>query len=150
MSKEVMQQALEALVLNNAEWKSLADSGDSGYWKAEDQDHYQQTNKAITALETELAKPDFWEGYVPEPVKPAQQEPVAYLVDGDLYYPEEIDWETLQEQGHTVASLYTQAQRTWVSLTDEEITDIWAEASPYYHEDDFARAIEAKLKEKNT
>jgi len=42
------------------------------------------------------------------------------------------------------------AQRTWVGLTDEEITDIWAEASPYYHEDDFARAIEAKLKEKNT
>ena len=40
-------------------------------------------------------------------------------------------------------------QRTWVGLTDEEITDIWAEASPYYHEDDFARAIEAKLREKN-
>lgn len=42
-------------------------------------------------------------------LKPAQpeQEPVAFLVDGDLYYPEEIDWETLQEQGHTVASLYT-------------------------------------------
>ena len=36
-----------------------------------------------------------------------EQEPVAYLVDGDLYYPEEIDWETLQEQGHTVAPLYT-------------------------------------------
>jgi hypothetical protein len=30
-------------------------------------------SKAITALETELAKPDFWEGYVPEPVKPAHQ-----------------------------------------------------------------------------
>ena len=42
------------------------------------------------------------------------------------------------------------AQRTWVGLTDEEVTDIWAESSPYYHEDDFARAIEAKLKEKNT
>jgi hypothetical protein len=42
------------------------------------------------------------------------------------------------------------AQRTWVGLTDEEITDMWAESSPYYHEDDFARAIEAKLKEKNT
>ena len=42
------------------------------------------------------------------------------------------------------------AQRTWVGLTDEEITDIWAESSPYYHEDDFARAIEAKLKERNT
>jgi hypothetical protein len=41
---------------------------------------------------------------------PAQQKPVAYLVDGDLYYPEEIDWETLQEQGHTVAPLYTKDQ----------------------------------------
>ena len=80
MSKEVMQQALEALVLNNAEWKSLADSGDSGYWKAEDQDHYQQTNKAITVLETELAKPDFWEGYVPEPVKP--KEDVTLIDEG--------------------------------------------------------------------
>jgi hypothetical protein len=39
--------------------------------------------------------------------QPAQQEPVAYLVDDDLYYPEEIDWESLKEQGHTVASLYT-------------------------------------------
>jgi hypothetical protein len=37
----------------------------------------------------------------------AVQEPVAFLVDGDLYYPEEIDWESLQKQGHTVASLYT-------------------------------------------
>lgn len=41
------------------------------------------------------------------------------------------------------------AQRTWQGLTDEEITDIWAESSPYYHEDDFARAIEAKLRSKN-
>ena len=69
MSKEAMKLALEALELNNDEWKSLADSGDSGFWIAEDQDHYQQTNKAITALQEELAKPDFWEGYVPEPVK---------------------------------------------------------------------------------
>ena len=63
-----------------------------------------------------------------------EQEPVAYLVDGDLYYPEEIDWETLQEQGHTVAALYTSppAQEFVCStglchyrkpLTDEEIWD---------------------------
>lgn len=43
-----------------------------------------------------------------------------------------------------------QPQHTWVGLTDDEITDIWAGSSPYYHEDDFARAVEAKLKEKNT
>jgi hypothetical protein len=42
------------------------------------------------------------------------------------------------------------AQKPFVGLTDDEITDIWAETTPYYHEDDFARAIEAKLKEKNT
>ena len=42
--------ALEALELNNNKWKSLADSGDCGYWNAEDQDHYKQTNEAITAI----------------------------------------------------------------------------------------------------
>ena len=56
MSKEAMKLALEALELNNDEWKSLADFGDSGYWKAEDRDHYQQTNKAITAIREALAK----------------------------------------------------------------------------------------------
>ena len=29
------------------------------------------------ALREALAKPDFWEGYVPEPVKPAQQKPLT-------------------------------------------------------------------------
>ena len=81
-----------------------------------------------------------------------QQEPVAYLVDGDLYYPEEIDWETLQEQGHTVAALYTSppAQRTWVGLTDEEYGSMYnthlRNGGPIQN---LTRAIEAKLKEKN-
>jgi hypothetical protein len=78
--------------------------------------------------------------------EPAQQEPVAYLVDDDLYYPEEIDWESLKEQRHTVASLYTSppAQRTWVDLTDKEIL-----ASP---ENLIAciAYVRNKLKEKNT
>jgi predicted DNA-binding transcriptional regulator YafY len=39
-------------------------------------------------------------------------------------------------------------QRTWVDLTDEEISDIAINNPPSVHE--FARAIEAKLKEKNT
>jgi len=82
-----------------------------------------------------------------------EQEPVAYLVDGDLYYPEEIDWETLQEQGHTVTPLYTSppAQRTWVGLAKSEITT----SLPYSITRDkgcfHAGALwaEAKLKEKN-
>ena len=46
---------------------------------------------------------------------------------------------------------FTQSpQRTWVGLTDGEISQLWISTSPYFNEDDFARAIEAKLKEKNT
>jgi len=43
-------------------------------------------------------------------------------------------------------------QRTWVGLTDEEIVLIVAECSASHQHTDihFARAIEAKLKEKNT
>jgi len=46
----------------------------------------------------------------------------------------------------------TPPQRTWVGLTDEEIVLIVAEcAASHQHTDiHFARAIEAKLKEKNT
>ena len=39
------------------------------------------------------------------------------------------------------------AQRQWVGLTDEEISEIAIKNPPMVHE--FARAIEAKLKEKN-
>ena len=72
---------------------------------------------------------------------------MAFLVDGDLYYPEEIDWETLQEQGHTVAPLYTSppARRTLVGLTLEDMeTTHW---SPDFRAG--ALWAEAKLKEKN-
>lgn len=55
---EALKLALEALVLNNAEWKHLADSGDSGDWSAEDQDHYKQTEEAITAIKEALAQPE--------------------------------------------------------------------------------------------
>jgi hypothetical protein len=76
-----------------------------------------------------------------------QQEPVGMVKD--LFT--NAAWDKLDVRGSTKVYLDAPpAQRTWVGLTDEEITDIWAEASPYYHEDDFARAIEAKLKQRNT
>ena len=88
-----------------------------------------------------------------------EQEPVAWfsiLPDGRLSIkivgkPTEGNWEPLYT---------TPPQRTWVGLTDKEIEAIWkvamftdygigAELSnqPFVH---YARAIEAKLKEKNT
>jgi len=47
---------------------------------------------------------------------------------------------------------FQQPQRTWVGLTDEEILSISADcASSHQHMDiQFAQAIEAKLKAKNT
>jgi hypothetical protein len=41
-------------------------------------------------------------------------------------------------------------QRTWVGLTDEEITSVANNSHPLNGVRSFARAIEAKLKEKNT
>ena len=43
--------------------------------------------------------------------------------------------------------LKAQTQRTWVGLTDEELVFLHGRDSEL---DDFARIIEAKLKEKNT
>jgi hypothetical protein len=43
-------------------------------------------------------------------------------------------------------SIGTVVQRTWVDLTDDEISEIAINNPPMVHE--FARAIEAKLKEK--
>ena len=49
---------------------------------------------------------------------------------------------------------YNPPQRTWVGLTDEEIDKAWRSVDytvPWdQHRIDIARAIEAKLKEKNT
>jgi len=84
-------------------------------------------------------------------VKPAPvQEPVAYLCEnavGHKYF----RWKKPSSEFKPIA-LYTTppaAQRQWVGLTDEEIdktyeTQVWDARRSY------ARAIEAKLKEKNT
>ena len=51
---------------------------------------------------------------------------------------------------------YVEPQRTWVGLTDEEISDLWswsmtreAERTATTQQHAFAQAIEAKLKKKN-
>jgi len=143
MSKEAMKLALEAMKrIQNADM-------DCDFLNVRQAD---QLDEAITALREALA------------YQPAQQEPVVLKWQ---QAPVKTQWgdemvvaSVAIDNDHTL-SLYCErdqtpkvdamfAQRTWVGLTDEEITDIWAEASPYYHEDDFARAIEAKLKQRNT
>ena len=75
--------------------------------------------------------------------RPAQQqEPVLWLVNGVV-------------QASDIPKDYTgclftspPASKPWVGLTDEEVTSVWHENEPSPHL--FARAIEAKLREKNT
>ena len=80
--------------------------------------------------------------------EPAQQEPVAYIHRQDNHY--EVSERFLSDdeksRGWTEEPLYTSppAQRTWVSLTDEQMLAI-----VHYSQLDNARAIEAELRSKN-
>ena len=102
-------------------------------------------------------------GGKPWPLHPAPVQPVAWFWFDDM----EDEWKHLADNQadadkylpHKVVPLYTTppaAQRTWVDLTDEEIWDTISrigtsdsDVNPYAKLSD-ARAIEAKLREKNT
>ena len=78
------------------------------------------------------------------------QEPVAWRYRGNLHEFDPSDWAT-----GPVTPLYTAPpQRPWVGLTDEEIKAVNAQVSQIppidYTTTTYAKAIEAKLKEKNT
>jgi pyruvate/2-oxoglutarate dehydrogenase complex dihydrolipoamide dehydrogenase (E3) component len=77
-----------------------------------------------------------------------KDEPVAWGMekDGvilDVICPDEHE----REEGEYTIPLYTTPQRTWVGLTDEEIENIYMETMNFQQN---ARALEAKLKDKNT
>ena len=133
--KAKVQQALAALELNNDEWKSLADSGDCGYWKAEDQDHYKQTSEAITALRQLLEQP-----------ADHSEQDLDMVENGDLLTIVYMDGL------HTGKRM---AKREWVGLTADEMLEALIAVDPATKRlpigfARFAQAVEAKLKEKNT
>jgi hypothetical protein len=79
-------------------------------------DELREARAELTAIKQALAAPTsaeyamgyaegFNDGCKPAPV----QEPVACVIDGDLYFHHEIDWEDLAYQGHGVELLYTAA-----------------------------------------
>jgi len=145
---EALSLALRAMVVNNQAWKYLADSGDVGNFDAEEQGYYQLNEKAITAIKAALE---------------AKDEPVAWRTfDGEggydyhtYEYNEDyaVKWDANnpKHKGWVEPLFTTPPQRTWVGLTDEEVT--WLCNTAKSHEQTwgmFVRAIEAKLKEKNT
>jgi len=97
-------------------------------------DGYELHGGAITAIKAALE---------------AKDEPVAWMNQNGVVRKVGYEW----GPNNTLTALYaTPPQRTWVGLTDEEIVLIVAEcAASHQHTDiHFAKAIEAKLKEKNT
>jgi hypothetical protein len=54
----------------------------------------------------------------------------------------------LKDPDYKTLAIQLQQQRTWVGLTDEEMNDIWSDQKR--SGESITRAIEAKLKEKNT
>ena len=85
-----------------------------------------------------------------------KDEPVAWGMETDgLIYDVICPAEHEREEGEYTVPLYTTPQRTWVALTDEEIAEVEDEYIVDYRIPagsawNFAKDIEAKLKEKNT
>ena len=157
MSREAMKQALEALESDPLSHAGLV-----------------SRKQAITALRQALVDADDTsEKRVDETVKTehdravelgkayergwnaalAQQEPVAWLSTdciGERYL-----CFTKPKDNDPVQPLYTAPPRKqWVGLTDEEIQKVvskkWWDWEDLFDIEGFSRAIEAKLKEKNT
>ena len=102
--------------------------------------------------------------------KEPEQEPVAWLTEERYAEMHTSKWtpkiqqvfskdgilesQTIQYAPQSKTVPYPLAQRTWLGLTDEEAVQTWEGVIKYAPGDvrikDFARAIETKLKEKNT
>ena len=145
MSIEVLKQALGALIqarkLRFALWRHGCDCRDEHTCDPLQDEYAKQFNDSIIKLEQAIAELE-------------SQEPVAWrLESGQAVWFERTDPEANSALPNDVTAipLYTQPQRTWVGLTDEERYAIEAATLDLHGVPKFfATAIEAKLKEKNT
>jgi hypothetical protein len=140
---EVLKQALEALELAlRSHGVMLLSDPPQDAWKTYGVDG--NARQAITSLRQAIAELE-------------SQEPVAWGVfEGnlhDMFFSQEEAQEMAELKGtHAeVRPLYATPQRTWVGLTNNELQPIADEYRILFGSwvEDFARAIEAKLKDKN-
>jgi hypothetical protein len=86
------------------------------------------------------------------PLPDREQEPVAFInvEQRKLEWAKYVSWGTPTVVNLPKIPLYTTPpQRTWVGLTDDAEIFAISNTMPYANRFEFARAIEAKLKEKN-
>ena len=153
--KEALKLALEALegVLDNSP-KVLDASISGGLYEVV------QCREAITAIKEALAQPEQepvkYSDYEPDGVhhnKPPQQEPVAYWKEHAQGL--QRDYDSLLADFQAQRSESSGKPSAWVGLTDDEIIDVlhplvMADMSDEATDYEIARAIEAKLREKNS
>jgi hypothetical protein len=121
MSIEAMKQALEALEeIHHGNMTPMAETN----W-----------NKAITALRQAIEQAE-------------KQEPVAWMSPNKERL--EFSRKDTVYGSHTIPLYTAPPKREWVGLTQEDIDIAFDDTQEGGGFDDFARAIEAKLKEKNT
>ena len=136
---EALRFALEALEANQPVNYCLNGNGERFPMMKEDPFKFEHNAKAITAIKAALE---------------AKDEPVAYInvEQRKLEWAKYISWDTPTVVNLPKIPLYTTLpQRTWAGLTDGVMCDIAIEHGLMGIDwIDFARAIEAKLKEKNT
>jgi len=133
--RELLQQALDAL---------------QGNWRTDESD------KAIEALRARLAQPenDFNPDWDAMAVMVEEQQRMAKRIEeleARLAQPEQepvginkVIIDSIRDSSEIVAP----PKREWVGLTDEEARELCVANVPYVI--DMVRALEAKLKEKNT
>jgi hypothetical protein len=131
MTKEALKLALEAV-------EEAVDCAKNGYIP----NYLDDWENAITAIKAALAQPE--------------QEPVAWMspswIDPDTRGWQSDSFESIPIEGW-LPIYTTPPQRTWVGLTDEEAQQTFARHNctiSTHLAGILARAIEAKLKDKNT
>jgi hypothetical protein len=129
--REAAQQALEALEGCVKALDALHAPGDSIYTRASD-----LADRAEIALRAALEQQE------PEPVAHFGS---AYVNENGVHITTVLGPVAIPQD----AKLYTHPpRREWVSLTEEELNMIYSQ--PQTHKGQYARAIEAALKERNT
>ena len=130
MTKEALKLAVETLEFANV----------NHWWGSSN------IEKAITVIKEAFSQPE--------------QEPVAWISPKELLvmrgnaYGGAKDWRVnlgLEPEEGDIGLYTTPSQRTWIGLTDGDIAEIYNQKDWDIHTNwDYERAIEAKLKEKNS
>ena len=133
MSREAIEEAIE--VLEDASAEMLMETGDKNYYV-----------EAIAVLRQALVDADDTSQERVDEIVKDEHEPVAWANSYDL---QNFDMKvrTSPDLNHTVPLYTAPTKREWVGLTEEEISAVDWKTNETLH--DYARAIEAKLKEKN-